>query len=72
VYVAKCSDELWIGVKCQTNSEIAGSRRNSFRASVMEESTGGRALDEVGGQTPTELNQTPNTGSHAWQSDYGR
>ncbi len=38
----------------------------------MEESTGGRALDEVGGQTPTELNQTPNTGSHAWQSDYGR
>ena len=34
MYVAKCSDELWIGVKCQTNLEIAGSRRNSFRASV--------------------------------------
>ena len=23
---------------------------------------GGRALDEVGGEKPTELNQTPNTG----------
>ena len=60
MYVAKCSDELWIGVKCQTNPEIAGSRRNSFRASVRAESVGGRALDEVGGQTPTELNQTAN------------
>jgi hypothetical protein len=34
VYVEKCSDELWLGVKGQTNSEIAGSPRNSFRASV--------------------------------------
>jgi hypothetical protein len=34
VYVTKCSDELWIGVKCQTNPEIAGSRRNNFRVSV--------------------------------------
>ena len=49
MYVAKCSDELWIGVKCQTNLEIAGSRRNSFRASVGILSMGGRALDEVGG-----------------------
>ena len=63
MYVAKCSDELWIGVKCQTNSEIAGSRRNSFRASVIPFSTGGRALNEVGGKTPTELNQTPNAGT---------
>ena len=63
MYVAKCWDELWIGVKCQTNSEIAGSRRNSFRASVIPFSTGGRALNEVGGKTPTELNQTPNAGT---------
>ena len=34
MYVVKCSDELWLGVKCQTNSEIAGSRRNNFRVSV--------------------------------------
>ena len=34
MYVEKCGDELWIGVKCQSNSEIAGSPRNSFRASL--------------------------------------
>jgi hypothetical protein len=34
VYVAKCSDELWVAVKCQTNLEIACSPRNSFRASL--------------------------------------
>ena len=60
MYVAKCSDELWIEVKCQTNLEIAGSRRNSFRASVTPFSIGGRALNEVGGKQLTELNQTPN------------
>ena len=32
--VAKVRDELWVEVKCQTNLEIAGSPRNSFRASV--------------------------------------
>ena len=47
--VAKGSDELWIGVKCQTNLEIAGSRRNNFRVSVRPLNAGGRALDEVGG-----------------------
>jgi len=30
----KCSDELWIGVKGQTNLEIAGSPRNIFRYSL--------------------------------------
>ena len=28
------SDELWVGVKCQSNAEIAGSPRNAFRCSV--------------------------------------
>ena len=50
-------------MKCQTNPAIAGSRRNSFRASVIPFSTGGRALNEVGGKSPTELNQTPNAGT---------
>ena len=36
VSVEKLWDELWIGVKCQSNVEIAGSPRNSFRASLME------------------------------------
>ena len=34
VSVEKLWDELWIGVKFQSNTEIAGSPRNSFRASV--------------------------------------
>ena len=42
-------DELWVGVKCQSNAEIAGSPRNSSRASLGVESCGGRALDGLGG-----------------------
>ena len=34
--VEKGSDEVWIGVKFQSNTEIAGSPRNSFRASLRE------------------------------------
>ena len=43
--VEKFWDELWIGVKCQSNAEIAGSPRNSFRASVEVKSCEGRALN---------------------------
>jgi hypothetical protein len=32
--VEKVWDEVWVAVKFQSNSEIAGSPRNSFRASV--------------------------------------
>ena len=32
--VEKAWDELWIAEKFQSNSEIAGSPRNSFRASL--------------------------------------
>ena len=35
MHVKKCSDELWVAVKFQTNLEIAGSLRNSFRASLV-------------------------------------
>ena len=42
-------DELWIAVKFQSNLEIAGSPRNSFRASVGNEFPGGKALNELGG-----------------------
>ena len=34
--VEKLWDELCIGVKCQSNVEIAGSPRNSFRASLRQ------------------------------------
>ena len=36
VNVEKFWDEMWVGVKCQSNVEIAGSPRNSFRASLRE------------------------------------
>ena len=47
--VEKGWDDVWIAVKFQSNSEIAGSPRNSFRASLGVENNGGRALNELGG-----------------------
>ena len=48
MHVKKCSDELWVAVKFQTNLEIAGSLRNSFRASLGVKDRGGRALFGLG------------------------
>ncbi len=33
--VENMGDDLWLGVKGQTNSVIAGSPRNAFRCSVV-------------------------------------
>ena len=55
-------DEVWIAEKFQSNPEIAGSPRNSFRASVAQEITEGRALNGLGGDELTEPYQTPNVG----------
>ena len=41
-------DEVWVAVKFQTNLEIAGSLRNSFRASLGILDHGGRALFGLG------------------------
>ena len=43
-------DDLWIAEKFQSNSEIAGSPRNSFRASVSNEFNGGKALNGLGAE----------------------
>ena len=43
--VEKGGDDLWIGEKFQSNPEIAGSPRNSFRASLEKVISGGRALN---------------------------
>ena len=53
-------DDLWVAVKFQSNSEIAGSPRNSFRASVGNEFNGGKALNGLGGDKLTEPYQTKN------------
>ena len=43
-------DDLWIAEKFQSNPEIAGSLRNSFRASLDVEITAGKALNELGAE----------------------
>ena len=48
MWVENRSDELWIGVKGQSNLEIAGSPRNIFRYSLATLSIGGRALNGLG------------------------
>ena len=55
-------DDLWIAVKFQSNPEIAGSPRNSFRASVDVKITGGKALNGLGADKVTEPYQTQNAG----------
>ena len=39
---------MWLAEKFQSNSEIAGSLRNSFRASLDIKITGGKALNGLG------------------------
>ena len=43
-------DEVWLAEKFQSNPEIAGSLRNSFRASLDFEITAGKALNELGAE----------------------
>ena len=68
MWVENRSDELWIGVKGQSSSEIAGSPRNVFRYGLKA------CLCEVehcmgeGASPPTDPKQTPN----AQKMDLGR
>ena len=65
-------DDLWIAVKFQSNPEIAGSLRNSFRASVVIKITGGKALNGLGAErlpNPIKLRIPDN---YEQQSDYER
>ena len=41
-------DELWVGVKGQSNLVIAGSPRKIFRYRLGKFSSGGRALERLG------------------------
>ena len=38
-------DDLWLGVICQSNQEIAGSPRNIYRYSLFPSGLSGTALD---------------------------
>ncbi len=46
--VEKALDELWIGVKGQSNLEISCTLRNNFRVNLGNKQFGGRALDPQG------------------------
>ena len=49
-------DEVWIAEKFQSNSEIAGSPRNSFRASLGVKTIAGKALNDRGAERlPTSI-----------------
>ena len=48
--VEMVGDEMWIAEKFQSNSDIAGSPRNSFRASLGVQFCGGKALTEGGAE----------------------
>jgi hypothetical protein len=59
VYVEKCLDELWMGAKDQSNPVIAGSLRNSFRASLGACAAG--VERPFGGGSPPGYRSRPNS-----------
>ena len=62
-------DEVWLAEKFQSNSEIAGSLRHSFRASLNVDITAGKALNELGAErllNSIKLRMSDNDG---WESD---
>ena len=59
--VEKLADELWLGVKCQSNSELAGSPRNVLRRSGSGSLVGVKHCFAAGWETGTKARQTLNT-----------
>ena len=59
--VEKVLDELWIGVKGQSNLEISCSLRNNFRVSLGKNFAGVKHWIHAGAYRPTKGNQTLNT-----------
>ncbi len=60
MYVTKCSDEVWVGVKCQSNTEIAGSPRNVLRYSRRKRGSEVEHCCCAGASPLTKRRQTPN------------
>ena len=60
IWIANWRDDLWVGVKCQANPEIAGSPRNVFRCSLAWGAAEVAQLDRRGGLPLTNPNQTTN------------
>ena len=54
-------EDLWLGVICQSNTEIAGSPRDIFRYSLSFTFYGVELLDGPESLIAIGINQTPNT-----------
>ena len=68
-------DEVWVAEKFQSNPEIAGSLRNSFRASLGKKITGGKALNGLGAErllNPIKLRMPDNcfAGVRLWEISF--
>ena len=69
--VEKDSDELWLGVKGQSNWEIAGSPRKIFRYRLERILQGVEHWMDAGVARSTNSNQTPNTIELVRETDGG-
>ena len=65
-------DDLWIAVKFQSNPEIAGSLRNSFRTSLDNDIAAGRALNRLGAERLLNLIKLRMADNDDRESDYVR
>ena len=65
--VEKSADELWLGVKCQSNPELAGSPRNALRRSDWCLILGVKHCFDAGCESGTKSMQTLNTKCEANQ-----
>lgn len=63
--VEKLADELWLAVKCQSNSELSGSPRNAFRRSSGSTQLGVKHCFAAGCESGTKARQTQNT---SWEA----
>ena len=60
---------MWVAEKFQSNPEIAGSPRNSFRASLIVQILGGKALNRRGVERLPTLIKLRMPRHHIWESD---
>ena len=69
--VEKVLDELWIGVKGQSNLEISCSLRNNFRVSLEHMFCRGRALNSRGGLPAYQREPNSEYQKTCWEIDSG-
>ena len=63
---------MWIAEKFQSNPDIAGSPRNSFRASLAVKIVGGKALNRRGAERLPTLIKLRMPDKRVRESDYVR